>query len=60
MADSPGLDEAKRAIRTIERFVYKELSKSEEEKEVVASRNLLRITVGLRRKLDTWKEGRNG
>lgn len=41
------------AVRVIERFVYRELSEATEPVAAERARTLQRLTVGLRRKLDT-------
>jgi hypothetical protein len=46
---------ARQAVRVIERLMYRELSEAEGER-VERARQLLRLTVGLRRGLDSWKE----
>lgn len=43
-------------MRLIERFVYRELSNAENLVEVDRGRTLLRLTVGLRRKLDSLED----
>jgi len=52
------LVEACRAIRTVERYVYSALADAEEGSDAArAARDLMRLTVGLRRKLDTRHDG---
>ncbi len=54
----PGQDllaEARGAVRVIERFIHRELSKPEGGR-VERARQLQRLAVGLRRGLDSWKE----
>jgi hypothetical protein len=48
------LEAARVAVRIVERFVLRELSEAEEDHEVRAARDLQRLTVGLRRKLDVY------
>jgi hypothetical protein len=47
------LDEARRAIRVIERYLYAALGAAEEgSPEAKKAQNVMRLAVGLRRKLD--------
>jgi len=48
------LEQVRSGIREIERFCYREVSQAEGEPAVTAARNLLRLTVGLRRLLDVY------
>lgn len=48
------LSDARTAVANVERFVYRELGSAETEAEVVGARDLLRLAVGLRRKLETY------
>ena len=48
------LEQVRHDVRQIERFCYREVSEAEGEPAVVAARNLLRLTVGLRRLLDVY------
>ena len=45
---------ARWAIRDVERFAYRIVSDAEEIGELSKARNILRMAVGLRRKLDQW------
>lgn len=48
------LELARNAVRLVERFAYRIVSDAEGLNEVHAARDILRLTVGLRRKLDNW------
>jgi hypothetical protein len=46
---------ARDAIRIVERFTYHAISVAETEEQVAEARSVMRLVVGLRRKLDGWK-----
>lgn len=46
-------DNARSAIRDVERFAYRIVSESDQHSEYEA-RTILRLAIGLRRKLDRW------
>jgi len=57
--------QARHAIREVERFAYRIVSDASDEVSIEEARSILRLAVGLRRKLDQWgrlekEEGGNG
>jgi len=50
------LARARTSIREVERFAYRIVSDATEEKRIEEAKSILRLTIGLRRKLDSWKE----
>jgi hypothetical protein len=48
------IDSARAAAANIERFVYREIGNAVEEAEVRGAQDLLRLAVGLRRKLQQY------
>jgi hypothetical protein len=48
------LSSSRAASANIERFIYRELGNAETEAEIQGARDLLRLAVGLRRKLETY------
>jgi hypothetical protein len=49
------LQKAREAIRVVERLAYGLVSEAEEKEDVEAAQLIMRLAVGLRRKLDTWR-----
>lgn len=47
---------ARHQVRELERFAYRVLGDATSEDKVHEARTILRLSVGLRRKLDLWKE----
>lgn len=47
---------AREAVREVERFAYRILSDAETDGRVLEARSILRLAVGLRRKLDLWRK----
>jgi len=45
---------ARSGIREVERFAYRAVSDADNETDLVEAQTLMRLTVGLRRKLDAW------
>jgi len=47
---------ARSGIREVERFAYRAVSEADNEKSLVDAQTLMRLVIGLRRKLDSWNE----
>ncbi len=47
---------ARSSIREVERFAYRIVSDADDPESVAEARVILRMSVGLRRKLDTWRK----
>jgi len=54
--DEARAEQARQAVRIVERFAYRIVADAVEESEVQGARTVLRLAVGLRRLLDRWKK----
>jgi hypothetical protein len=54
--DAARAEQARQAVRVVERFAYRAVADAVEDGEVREARKVLRLAVGLRRMLDRWKK----